>query len=104
MIKRNLFLIMVLLTSNLAFSQVIPQIKETNIKITTTCEYCGKKFIQKKKIYKQIGIEIIFWGGGADHCDINYEKNHPNNGNFFGISNRKNKYCSRKCACEAGEE
>lgn len=76
---------------------------ETNKNIRTlTCQYCAKKFKQEKSILSTMMGDVEIWSGGADHCDPNWESRRENNlkVNLLCIS----KYCSRKCACDTGEE
>lgn len=69
---------------------------------TLTCQYCDDDFIQKKVIVSVMGTSYETWSGGANHCDPNWDSRSENNlkVNWSGSS----KYCSRKCACEAGED
>lgn len=58
-----------------------------------TCQYCGDKFTN----------------GGTNHCDPNWSsKKDKNMSSMYemreAILGGKKKYCSRKCACEAGED
>lgn len=67
---------------------------------TLTCQYCDDDFKQKKVIVSVMGYSNETWSGGANHCDPNWSSSDLSNLNLSGIS----KYCSRKCACEAGED
>lgn len=69
---------------------------------TLTCQYCNDDFIQRKVIVSVMGNGYITWSGGANHCDPNWNSRSENNLKVnFSVSS---KYCSRKCACEAGED
>jgi hypothetical protein len=67
---------------------------------TMTCQYCDDNFIQKKVIVSVMGRSYETWTGGTNHCDPNWSSSDLSNANWSG----KSKYCSRKCACEAGED
>ena len=67
---------------------------------TLTCQYCDDDFIQKKVTASVMGNRIETWSGGTNHCDPNWSTSDLSNLNLSGIS----KYCSGKCACEAGED
>jgi FtsZ-interacting cell division protein ZipA len=67
---------------------------------TLTCQYCDDDFKQKKVTASVMGTRIETWSGGTNHCDPNWSTSDLSNLNLSGIS----KYCSRKCACEAGED
>jgi len=81
--------------------QTFGQSKKTNNERTLTCEYCGKTFKQKKVTINFFGEKVTGWEGGAKHCDPNYYKDPLHNAAF---ESDKSKYCSRKCACDSGEE
>ncbi len=69
---------------------------------TLKCSYCGEDFTQKYTISNALFIgNYGSWEGGADHCDPKYYVNNPGSGLLGGS---RSKYCSRKCACESGEE
>lgn len=75
--------------------------KESNDGLRTlTCQYCDDDFIQKKVTVYVLGTRYNNWSGGTNHCDPNWETSDLSNLNLIGIS----KYCSRKCACEAGKD
>lgn len=69
---------------------------------TLTCQYCDDNFMQKKVTVYVMGTSYNTWSGGANHCDPNWGSRSENNlkVNWSGSS----KYCSRKCACKAGED
>jgi hypothetical protein len=69
---------------------------------TLKCSYCGEDFTQKYTISNALFLgNYGSWEGGADHCDPKYYVNNPGSGLLEGS---RSKYCSRKCACESGEE
>ena len=80
---------------------VLAQSKKNSNERILTCEYCGKDFKQKKVTYQVMGQRITLWEGGAKHCELNYYQNRHVNPMF---ESDKSKYCSRKCACESGEQ
>lgn len=67
-----------------------------------TCKYCGDEFTQKLVIISSYLGDIEEWDGGVNHCDPNWSSKDLNSMkvNWGG----KSKYCSRKCACDAGED
>ncbi len=74
-----------------------------------TCKYCGEKFTQKLVIISSYLGDIEVWDGGANHCDPNWSsKKDKNMADMYemreAIGDGRKKYCSRKCACDAGED
>lgn len=76
---------------------------------TLTCQYCSKKFKQERSIVSTMIGDVEVWDGGTNHCDPNWSSNKDKNmSSMYGareaLGDGRKKYCSRKCACDAGED
>lgn len=75
---------------------------------TLTCSYCGNEYTQKYiKQYDPIfDFYLEAWVGGTNHCDPNYHYKQSSGEGMYELMTYgdRTKYCTRKCACEAGEE
>ena len=107
--KQFIFSLFLLLSLNIGYSQTHhkkrkQETNNENIR-TLTCQYCAKKFKQEKSILSTMVGDVEVWSGGANHCDPNWGSN-DNMSTLKSLKyiNGVSKYCSRRCACDSGEE